>query len=147
MASTYLIVSIEVALPRPCLPLPYWFKMVILTGLIGLARVVGSAQDALSDDIVSRLAIIVGDGLSLLDKVNRSGLDRLLENLEQENIVVNLFDALNRAAEDTQTAGHSGGGLGGLWKIAKDPDTQDVVHFFVAFGKHFRDCRLAQKGD
>lgn len=116
-----------------------------LDRLIGLARVVGSAQDALSDDIVSRLAIIVGDGLSLLDKANRSGLDRLLETLERENLVANLFDALNRATEDTQAAGHSRGGLGGLWKIAKDPNTQDVMRFFVAFGKHFRDCRLAQE--
>jgi len=117
-----------------------------LDRLVGLARLVGSAQDALSDDIVSRLATIVGDGLSLLEKANRGGLDHLLEALEQENLVANLFDCMNRASAEARAVGHSRGGLGGLWEIAKDPDAQDVMRFFVAFGKHFRNCRLAQDG-
>lgn len=117
-----------------------------LDRLIGLARVVGSAQDALSDDIVSRLANMVSEGLSLLEKANRCGLDRMLDTLEQENLVANLFDALNRATQETKAAGHSPGGLSGLWKIAKDPNTQDVLGFFVAFGKHFRNGRLTQTG-
>ena len=117
-----------------------------LDRLIGLARVVGSAQDALSDDIVSRLATVVSDGLSLLEKANRSGVDRLLETLERENLVGDLFDCLNRAAQDTRVAGHARGGLGGLWEIARDPNAQDVMRFFVAFGKHFRNCRLARDG-
>jgi uncharacterized protein YjgD (DUF1641 family) len=115
-----------------------------LDRLIGLARVVGSAQDALSDDIVSRLASMVSDGLSLVEKANRSGLDRLLETLEQENIVANLCDALTRATEETKVAGHSRGGITGLWQIMKDPHTQDALCFFVAFGKHFRGCRKTQ---
>ena len=117
-----------------------------LDRLIGLARVVGAAQDALSDDIVSRLAAAMSDGLVLLEKANRSGLDRLLAGLERGNLVANLFDCLDRAAEDAQAAGKSRGGIGGLWDIAKDPGTQDAIRYFVAFGKHFRDCQLAQMG-
>lgn len=115
-----------------------------LDRLIGLARVVGAAQDALSDDIVSRLTGAMSDGLSLLEKANRSGLDRLLEALERENLVANFFDCLNRAAKDAKAAGKSRGGIGGLWNIAKDPGTQDAIRYFIAFGKHFRDCQLVQ---
>ena len=117
-----------------------------LDRLVGLARVMGAAQDALSDDIVSRLASMMGDGLSLLENANRSGLDRLFEALERENLVANLFDSLNRATEDARASGHSRGGIGGLWEIARDPNTQDAMRFFVAFGKHFRDCRLTHDG-
>lgn len=49
-----------------------------LDRLVGLARVVGGAADAMSDDIVSRLAGIASDGLDLLDRVNRSGIARAL---------------------------------------------------------------------
>lgn len=117
-----------------------------LDRLIGLARVMGAAQDALSDDIVSRMASMMADGLSLLENANRSGLDRVFAALERENLVANLFDSLNRATEDTRASGHSRGGIGGLWEIARDPNTQDAMRFFVAFGKHFRDCRLTQTG-
>ena len=117
-----------------------------LDRLIGLARVVGAAQDALSDDIVSRVAGAMSDGLSLLEKANRSGLDRLLDGLEQKNLVANLLDSLNRAAQDAEASGKSRGGIGGLWDIAKDPDTHDAIRYFVTFGKHFRDYQLAHDG-
>ena len=117
-----------------------------LDRLIGLARIVGAAQDALSDDIVSRLAEAMSDGLSLLEKVNRSGLDRLLEALGRENLVDNFFDCLSRATEEARMAEPSSGGIGGLWKIVKDPDTQDVMRFAISFGKHFRNCRVPQNG-
>lgn len=116
-----------------------------LERLVGLARVVGAAQDALSDDIVSRLAAALSDGLSLLEKANRSGLDRLLDALERENLVANLFDCLHHAAQDAKAAGKSRGGIGGLWDIVKDPGAQDVIRYFVAFGKHFRAGQLVQE--
>lgn len=115
-----------------------------LDRLVGLARVVGAAQDALSDDIVSRLAGAMSEGLSLLEKVNRSGVDRLLDGLEQKNLVNSLLDSLNRAAQDADAGGKPRGGIGGLWDIAKNPDTQDAIRYFVAFGKHFRDSQQVQ---
>lgn len=114
-----------------------------LDRLVGLARVLGSAQDALSDDIVSRVAGIVGDGLSLLEKANRCGLGRVLKTLERENLVADSFDALSCATRDAE-AGRSRGGLRGLWKIARDPAVQDAIHFFVSFRKHYRHRRLAK---
>ena len=116
-----------------------------LDRLIGMARVMGAAQDALSDDIVARLAEAASDGLSLLEKANRSGVARLLDVLEQDDIVDNLVNSLNQAADETRGADRSRGGLGGLWEIARDPDTQDTLRFFAAFGKHFQHGRAHSK--
>ncbi|MBV1703408.1 MAG: DUF1641 domain-containing protein [Hyphomicrobiales bacterium] len=52
-----------------------------LDRLVALARVVGAAQDSLSDDIVTRLASMATGGLDLLDRVNRSGVAKALPTL------------------------------------------------------------------
>ncbi|MGH8671087.1 MAG: hypothetical protein ACREUA_03480 [Burkholderiales bacterium] len=108
-----------------------------------LARVVGSAQDALSDDIVARLGQLMSDSMILLDRLNRSGVDRLLDILEQ-NWVPDLFEALNRAANEAREAGPIKGGVTGFWDIVKTPETQEVLRFFMAFGKHFRALQVTQ---
>jgi len=48
-----------------------------------LARLVASTQDALSDDIVARLAGTATNGLDLLDRINRSGIARALPAITQ----------------------------------------------------------------
>ena len=48
-----------------------------------IERLVASAQDALTDDMVTRLSATVGDGLDLLDRVNRSGISRALPAITQ----------------------------------------------------------------
>jgi uncharacterized protein YjgD (DUF1641 family) len=54
-----------------------------LERLSQLARLYNSAQDALTDEMVSRLSQAVGDGLALLDQVNRAGLDRAIPALAE----------------------------------------------------------------
>src|SRR5271167_691855 len=49
-----------------------------LDRLVQLARVYGSAEDALSDEMIGRITDTVSGGLSLLDQVNRSGLENAL---------------------------------------------------------------------
>jgi len=44
-------------------------------------RVIAAARDALNDDIISRLSATITQGLELLDRINRSGLDRALPAL------------------------------------------------------------------
>jgi uncharacterized protein YjgD (DUF1641 family) len=46
-----------------------------------LARLVGAAEDSLSDDIVGRVSSAVAGGLDLLDRLNRSGLARALPTI------------------------------------------------------------------
>lgn len=65
-----------------------------LDRLVALARVVGGAEDALSDEIVGRLAGIAAEGMDLVDKLNRCGVARglpavvaLVENGDLDRIV------------------------------------------------------------
>lgn len=52
-----------------------------LQRLVNLARVYGSAEDALTEEMVGRVAAAASDGLSLMDQVNRSGLEKALPTL------------------------------------------------------------------
>jgi uncharacterized protein YjgD (DUF1641 family) len=54
-----------------------------LDRLSQLARVYSSAQDSLSDEMIGRLSEAVGEGLNLLDQVNRAGLDRAIPALAE----------------------------------------------------------------
>lgn len=167
-----------------------------------LVRVVASAQDAATDDIVARLAETTGGGLDLLDRLNRSGIERvlpaitrLMENGDLERLVatarvlgavseavtedmidrfawmatelISLLDRLTHSdgmlrmlrvlkREDTQfaligilesvcgatkesvRAPVPTGGIGGLWHMVKDPDTQKAIQFVALLGKHMR---------
>jgi uncharacterized protein YjgD (DUF1641 family) len=48
-----------------------------------IERLVASAQDALTDEMVTRLSATVSDGLDLLDRVNRSNIARALPAITQ----------------------------------------------------------------
>ncbi|WP_297475731.1 hypothetical protein [Ferrovum sp.] len=124
-----------------------------------LARVYQAFQDALTDDMVGRLAETVGEGLSMLDRFNRGGGGRLLHMLERleasgalERIVqslpalldkldrvVGLLDGLEAASTAKQTP--SGGGLGGLWNLMTRRETQEALQFLTALSQQMRDGR------
>ncbi|MBU2808883.1 hypothetical protein HF285_11590, partial [Acidithiobacillus ferrooxidans F221] len=62
--------------------------------IVHLARLVGAAQDSMSDEMVGRMAGLASDGLDLLDRVNRSqvvhalpAISALVENGDLERIV------------------------------------------------------------
>jgi uncharacterized protein YjgD (DUF1641 family) len=77
-----------------------------------LARVYSAAQDSLTDEMISRLSEAVGDGLSLLDQVNRAGLDRAIPALAE---MVNSGD-LNRLVK-----------LARVYASAEDALTDEMV--------------------
>ena len=52
-----------------------------LQRLVNLARVYGSAEDALTEDMIGRVAEAASGGLSLLDQIQRSGLEKALPTL------------------------------------------------------------------
>ena len=55
-----------------------------LAKLIELAAAISSAQDAMTDDIVTRLASAMGEGMILMDRLTRNqGLMSLLQALNQ----------------------------------------------------------------
>lgn len=110
-----------------------------LERVVGLARVIGSAQDALSDDIINRLALLAGELMCLVDRLTRNpGFFQLVELLgrrEIQSTLVNLLEGLGRAQQEVSEAGPSKGGLSGVVKLAKDPGVQDALKFASVFGR------------
>jgi len=110
-----------------------------LDRLVALARTYGAAQDAMTDEMVARLAGTAAESLSLMDRLNRAGLDRLVGSIER------LSDVLERAIGALETAGKemasrpaAAGGFGGLWALMRAPENQETLRFLLAFGRAFR---------
>ena len=129
-----------------------------LDRLAKLARVYGSAEDALSDEMISRVAETAAEGMSLLDRLNRGGAGRLVELLAQleasgdlhriAEAIPRLVDRLDTlegmlhgfeaAGEATEKGARATGGFGGLWSMMRDPDNQDALRFLINLGKEMR---------
>lgn len=129
-----------------------------LQRLVKLARVYGSAEDALTDEMVGRLTETVGNGLSLLDRFARGGADRvigILERLESSGALQKLAEtlpdlvermtrvqamlaAIESAAQRTSRLPPARGGLGGMWALMREPEAQDTLRFLLAVGKELR---------
>lgn len=119
-----------------------------LDRLVALARLIGGMSDALSDDIVSRLAETAGNALVLIDRLTRSGLaDRLVvlaDLVERSNLLADLMQALERAAADDAGKPRPTGGFGGLWQVLKNPETQAALRYAATALAHFRASRAAR---
>ena len=129
-----------------------------LNRLVKLVRVYGSAEDALTDEMVSRLVDTVGNGLSLLDRFSRGGAEhvvKMLEGLQESGALERLatmlpqladrlatvqevLQSIDAAAATSRTAPPSGGGFGGLWHLMRDPEAQDTLRFMLAVSKELR---------
>ena len=103
-------------------------------------RLIESAGDALSDDIIARLAETGGELLCIADRLSRSeGLMRLLDLLEREHIINTLVDLGEAAAAaKADHAEGSKGGIGGMVKTMSDPKVQDALVFFATLFKEFK---------
>jgi len=129
-----------------------------LNRLVKLARVYGSAEDALTDEMVGRLTETVGNGLSLLDRASRGGAEhvvKMLEGLQESGAleriaamlpqlverlatVQEVLQSIDAAATASRAAAPSTGGIGGLWQLMRDPESQDTLRFMLAVGKQLR---------
>jgi uncharacterized protein YjgD (DUF1641 family) len=110
-----------------------------LDRLVALARTFGAAQDAMTDEMVSRLAETAAESVSLVDRLNRAGLDRIVGSLERLGVLIEAtMGALEAAQRDVAAQPPAGGGLGGMLKVLRDPDGQESLRFLAAFAKEFR---------
>ena len=123
-----------------------------------LARLYASAEDALTDEMIGRLAETAAEGISLLDRLNRGGagrlvemlahmeasgslqriaetLPRLVDRLDTLERVVHAFEAAGAAAD---SAPKSAGGVGGLWGVMRDAENQDALRYLIEVGKALR---------
>src|SRR5512141_2604606 len=126
--------------------------------LAHLARVYGAAQDAMSEEIVGRLAEAMSEGLSLLDRLNRGGAGRLVEMLakleasgslqrvaallptfvDRLDMVGGLLEAMESAAKQAE-AERTEGGIVSMYRMMTDPRTQETLRFMLALGQHMHE--------
>jgi hypothetical protein len=111
-----------------------------LQGLIEIANLVAAARDAMSDEIVTRMAGTVSEGLNLLDRLTRNeGLMRLLQVLDRpdsQNLLIALSEAIHATSQDIAASPPATGGLGCMIRVARDPGTQEGVRFLAILGKY-----------
>ena len=126
--------------------------------LAQLARVYGAAQDAMSEEIIGRLAEAMSEGLSLLDRLNRGGAGRLVEMLakleasgslkrvadllptfvDRLDMVGGLLESMETAAKQAE-AERTEGGIVSMYKMLTDSRTQETLRFMLALGQHMHE--------
>lgn len=111
--------------------------------LAELSTLIAAARDALSDDIVSRVASAFSEGITLLDRLTRNeGLVHLLQELdrpENQHFLISLSNAFTQASRDLATAPPSNGGIGGLLRLVSDPGTQEGLRLLSLIGARLSD--------
>jgi uncharacterized protein YjgD (DUF1641 family) len=94
----------------------------------------------MSDEIVTRLAGAMSEGLNLLDRLTRNeGLMHLLKVLDRQDtqyLLIALSDAIHAASQEIPAAPPATGGLGCMLRVARDPGTQEGLRLLSVFGKH-----------
>ncbi len=129
-----------------------------LERLTHYARMLGAAEDAVTDDMIGRFANLAGEGTMVLDRLNRSGVTKLIELLDQLNtsgaleriaaklpaLVDNLetiermFSCLAEASKEVKSAPEPTGGILPLIAMMRDPQNQKALQFFMAVGRRMR---------
>ena len=112
-----------------------------LEGLAELGTVVAAAQDALNDEMVTRMASVFTEGIALMDRLTRNeALVNLLQTLdrpENQAVLVSLSKALTQTSRDINASIAPNGGIGGLIKLMADPKTQAGLQALSLLGQHF----------
>lgn len=123
------------------------------------ARVLGSMEDALTDDMVGRFASLAGEATMMVDRLNTGGvtklvallgeleaggaLDRIAAQLpalvDNLGLIEKALGCIAEAAHEVQSAPAPGGGLMPLLAMLRDPENQKALQFFMAVGKRMRE--------
>jgi uncharacterized protein YjgD (DUF1641 family) len=107
-----------------------------LDRIVSLARVFGGMEDALSDDMIGRLANIASETVSIIDRLHRDGLSsrllRLLAEFEASGLAPKLIGAIDKARAEVASGPAPQGGFGGLISLMKRKDTQEAMQFGLA---------------
>ena len=111
-----------------------------LEGLTELASLVAAAQDALTDDMVTRLASAFSEGITLLDRLTRNeGLIHLLQELdrpENQRFLICLSNAFTAASREISAAPPAKGGVVGVCKLGCNSGTQEGLRLVSLIGAH-----------
>jgi hypothetical protein len=108
--------------------------------LAEFAGLVTSARDAMSDDIVNRVAWAMSEALILLDRLTRNeGLMRLLQVLdrpESQKLLMAMSEAIDAVAKDIPSSAPAVGGIGCTLRMVRDPGVLEGLRLFTLFGHH-----------
>lgn len=114
-----------------------------VNSLVEMINFLASAKDAMSDEIVTRLARTASEGMTLLDRLIRNeGLMRLLQVLdrpESQYLLMSLADALAKMSRELATAPPAKGGIMGLVQLARTPGTQEGLRALSLLGQYWND--------
>lgn len=130
-----------------------------------LARLYSAAQDALTDEMVGRIAETFGNGLALLDRLNRGGAESLVgmieslhatgalqrlattlpQLLERMTMIQDMCQAVDDAAAASRSARPPRGGLRSLARLMRDPEAQSTLRFLLDVGRKLREGGIAAK--
>jgi len=106
-----------------------------------MASIVAAAQDALTDDMVVRMASAFSESIVLLDRLTRNeGLMRLMQILDHPDVqchLNSLANSMHKITREMATAPPSNGGLVSLIKLATDPGTQEGLRAMSIIGRHW----------
>lgn len=106
-----------------------------LQRLVEFAQLVTSAQDAMNDDIVNRLASTASEGMNMLDRLTRNqGLLHMLREMdrpENQCFLICMSNAFTEASRELATTPPTGGGIGGLIKLMSDPGVQEGLRLMA----------------
>lgn len=108
--------------------------------LAEFAHLVTSAQDAMSDEMVNRLASTFSEGITLLDRLTRNEgflhLLRELDRAENQRFLICMSNAFTHASRELAAAPPASGGLAGLLRLVSDPGTQEGLRLLAMVGAH-----------
>ncbi len=132
---------------------PPMLDQAAVDSLVEMINLLASAKDAMSDEIVTRLARTASEGITLLDRLTRNeGLMRLLQVLdrpESQYLLISLADALAKMSRELAAAPPAKGGVLGLLQLARKPGTQEGVRALSLLGQYWNDSlrELHRRGD
>jgi hypothetical protein len=106
--------------------------------LAELATLVTAARDAMSDDIVTRLAGAMSEGITLLDRLTRNeGLVYLLQELdrpENQRFLISMANAFTEASRELAITPQARGGLACALRLVRDPGVLEGLRLVSLVG-------------
>lgn len=112
--------------------------------LVEVLHFVSAAKDAMSDDMVERLAGMASESIVVLDRLTRNeGVLRLLGVLnrpESQYLLMSLADAIDKMSREVSEMPPAKGGVRSLWQIAREPGTQEGLRAVSLLGKYWNEA-------
>lgn len=136
-----------------------------LQRVVDIARTVAAAEDAMNDDMVGRVAQMAAEALNVIDRLNRSGVGRLIDILDRLNnsgsldiladrlprliehieMIDRLAGCLNQGAQDAKQLPPPPGGVMAMLRLMGDAENQAALQFLMSIGKRMRvSCDLGK---